>query len=258
MVSRLTVLGCSGGIAQNLRTTSLLLDDDILIDAGTGVADLSLNALAKIDNIFLTHSHLDHIVSLPFLLDSVGAGRTYPVTVYALTETIEILKSHIFNNSIWPDFSRIPSPQQPFVAFRAISVGEHIDLKSRRITALPANHTVPAVGYTITCNESTIAFSGDSGPCERFWLALNDAPNLTHLILETSFTNEDQYLADLSRHYCPATLADAIMALRQRPEIWISHLKPGQAQQIMAQLTTDEGMRKQHPTALSVGQILSF
>ena len=43
---KLRVLGCSGGIGgRHLRTTSLLVDNDILIDAGTGVGDVSLAEL---------------------------------------------------------------------------------------------------------------------------------------------------------------------------------------------------------------------
>ena len=115
MSSQLQILGCSGGIGGDLRTTSLLLDDDILIDAGTGVCDLSLDAMAKIDWVFLTHSHLDHILSLPLLLDSVGAKRSKPVHVYGLPETVATLKQHIFNGKIWPDFSVIPTAEKPFM-----------------------------------------------------------------------------------------------------------------------------------------------
>jgi len=258
MPSQLVTLGCSGGIDQHLRTTSLLLDQDILIDAGTGVGDLPLDALAKIDTVFITHSHLDHIAALPLLLDSVGALRTQPVQVYALEETIDALKTHVFNDIIWPDFSRIPSPQQPFVVLDALTVGQSLDLGARRITALPANHSVPAVGYAITANESTIVFSGDSGPCEAFWSTVNTFDDLKHLIIETSFTDRDFVLANLSQHYCPRSLAQAVEALTRNPQIWISHLKPGQGDQIMTELNDYERLGRLRPLALKTGQILSF
>jgi ribonuclease BN (tRNA processing enzyme) len=107
---KVRILGCSGGIGgRHLRTTSMLVDHDILIDAGTGVADLSLAELAMIDHVFITHSHLDHIASLPLMIDSIADMRDKPLTVYATDSTLEILKNHIFNWAIWPDFSEIPS-----------------------------------------------------------------------------------------------------------------------------------------------------
>ncbi|NBR27754.1 MAG: 3',5'-cyclic-nucleotide phosphodiesterase, partial [Betaproteobacteria bacterium] len=145
---RLRVLGCAGSIGGfHNRTTSFLLDDDVLVDAGTGVGDLSLAELTLIDHIFITHSHLDHINSIAFMVDSVGALRPKPVTIHALGATITALKKYIFNWEIWPDFTVIPNADQPFMRYEEVSVGEVIDLGGRKITVLPAVHTVPAVGY---------------------------------------------------------------------------------------------------------------
>ena len=101
---KLRILGCSGGIGGDLRTTSMLLDDDVLIDAGTGVGDLSIGALAAIDHIFLTHSHMDHVACVPFVADTVGWLREKPITVHATRATLDILKEHLFNWKLWPDF----------------------------------------------------------------------------------------------------------------------------------------------------------
>ena len=121
---RLRVLGCSGGIGgRHLRTTSFLLDSDILIDAGTGVGDLTLAELSQIDHIFVTHSHLDHVTSIPFLVDTVGGMRSKPLTVYTTRATIEILKNHLFNWAIWPDFTEIPTPEAPFLRYQEIELG---------------------------------------------------------------------------------------------------------------------------------------
>src|SRR5437763_1078457 len=101
---KIRVLGCSGGIGGRLRTTALLVDEDILLDAGTGVGDLSLESLAKIDHIFVTHSHLDHVTSIPFLVDTVCWMRKRPIVVYGIRETLDILRAHLFNWKLWPDF----------------------------------------------------------------------------------------------------------------------------------------------------------
>jgi ribonuclease BN (tRNA processing enzyme) len=137
---KLRVLGCSGGIGGNLRTTSFLLDRDVLIDAGTGVTELSLAELALIDHVFVTHSHLDHVACIPLLVDSVGFMRDRPLTVYASEATLEILRQHIFNWKIWPDFSEVPNARQPYMRYQAIELGVPTVLSGRKITSIPANH----------------------------------------------------------------------------------------------------------------------
>ena len=112
---KLRILGCSGGIGGNLRTTSMLLDNDVLIDAGTGVGDLSVAELCMIDHVFVTHSHLDHIACIPLMVDSVGYMRDKPLTLHATEATLEILRQHIFNWKIWPDFTQIPNGKQPYL-----------------------------------------------------------------------------------------------------------------------------------------------
>jgi glyoxylase-like metal-dependent hydrolase (beta-lactamase superfamily II) len=140
----------------------MLLDNDILVDAGTGVGDLSLTELSLVDHIFLTHSHLDHIASIPFMVDTVGGMRDRPLTIWAVPGTLEILRDHIFNWRIWPDFAQIPSPEKPFLRYREIQVGDTIELQKRRLTALPANHVVPAVGYQLDSGKGSLVFTGDT------------------------------------------------------------------------------------------------
>src|SRR5712692_1323879 len=121
---KLRILGCSGGIGgRHLRTTSMLLDNDILIDAGTGVADLSLTELSLIDHVFLTHSTVDHIPSIPFMVDTVGGISNQPLTLCAVPGTLEILRNHIFHWRICPDFAKITSPEKKFLRYREIQVG---------------------------------------------------------------------------------------------------------------------------------------
>ena len=119
---QLRILGCSGGIGGDLRTTSMLLDHDTLIDSGTGVGDLSINELAQIDHIFVTHSHMDHVATIPFIADTVGWMRDRPLTVHATRETLAILREHLFNWKLWPDFSQIPSATNPVMRYEAVSL----------------------------------------------------------------------------------------------------------------------------------------
>jgi ribonuclease BN (tRNA processing enzyme) len=237
---KLRVLGCSGGIGGNLHTTSFLLDQDILIDAGTGVNELSLSELSKIDHIFITHSHLDHIVCIPLLIDSVGFMRERPVTLYARAETLDILKTHIFNWKIWPDFSEIPNAQQPFMRYQEIEVGEVINLHGRKITALPANHVVPSVGYCLDSGTNSLVFSGDTTTHDPLWKAVNKIKNLRYLIIETAFSNSERDLAILSKHLCPSLLAEELKKFKGKAKIYITHLKPGEMELIMDEVNHGE------------------
>jgi ribonuclease BN (tRNA processing enzyme) len=228
----LRVLGCSGGIGTNDRTTSFLLDDDILIDAGTGVEDLSLEELAKVDHVFITHSHLDHIAALPFLVDSVGTKRTAPLMVHALPETIAALRAHIFNWVIWPDFSEIPHYSKPLMRFSPLAVGATIAIKGRLVRCLPASHTVPAVGYQITTQQGNTVFSGDTGPNDSFWQMINRVPNLINLVIETAFADREEDLAVLAKHLSPSQLGQELGKLTGQPSIYVTHLKPIDAEEI--------------------------
>jgi len=233
---RIRVLGCSGGIGAGRRTTSLLVDDDILIDAGTGVGELALEALKRIDHVFLTHSHLDHHAALPMLLDTVGAARTRPITVHAQEATLAALRTHVFNNVIWPDFSRIPTPEKPFMSYALLPPGGEAVLGVRRIRSAPVTHTVPAVGYIVRGNNGSLAFSGDMTVNDGFWTALNACDDLRHVIVETSFLDADEELARISAHLCPSMLAGELRKLRPGPQVHITHLQPGFEDGIMAEI----------------------
>jgi len=254
---KLRVLGCSGGIGgRHLRTTSLLVDHDILIDAGTGVADLSIGELAVIDHVFLTHSHLDHIASLPLMIDTVADRRHTPLTVYGSAAVLDILRRHIFNWAIWPDFAEVPNADTPLMRYQAIELGQVVTLDGRRITALPAEHTVPAVGYRLDSGAGSLVFSGDTGICDPFWGAVNRIANLKHLIIECAFSNREQRLAELSKHLCPNMLAAELQKLERACEIHVTHLKPGQIDLTMEEIERCLGDFK--PRMLQNNQVLEF
>ncbi len=253
---KLRVLGCSGGIGGNCRTTSLLLDHDVLIDAGTGLGDLSLAEMSVIDHIFITHSHLDHIACLPILVDSVGLMRDKPLLIHATAETLAILQRHIFNWEIWPDFAEIPNMHQPVMRYEEIKPGETVEIGGRKITPLPVNHVVPAVGYQIDSGEASLVFSGDTTTCDAFWQEVNRIRNLRYLIVETAFSDADKELAVLSKHLCPSLLAEELSKLHLRPEIFITHLKPGEVELTMKEI--GECVRGFAPGILQNGQEFEF
>ena len=234
---KVRILGCSGGIGgRHLRTTSMLVDHDILIDAGTGVGDLSLAELTQIDHVFITHTHLDHLACLPFMVDTVGEMRDKPLTVYGQQATIEILHNHIFNWSVWPDFTEIPSSERPYMRFETIRIGQEMKFGWRAITALPANHTVPAVGYHLDSGNGSLVFTGDTTICPELWPEVNKIINLRYLIIETAFSNLEKKLAVMSKHLCPSMLAEELTHLQRSVELFITHLKPGQIELTMQEV----------------------
>ena len=194
---KVRVLGCSGAIAKDCRTTSFLIDRDILIDAGTGVGDLTLDEMRSVDHVFLTHSHLDHVAALPLMVDAVAAQRDKPLQIHALAGTIAALKAHIFNDVIWPDFSRIPTPQAPFISFHEIGVGQTLQINRKLLEVLPAVHTVPAVGYAITAGTGCWVFSGDTERNPALWARVNEL-DVAMLVIETAFSNREKDLARLA------------------------------------------------------------
>ena len=233
---KVKVLGCSGGIGAGLRTTSLLVDDDILIDAGTGVGDLSMDALITIEHIFITHAHLDHIACIPFLVDTVMGLRATPFTVHATAETLAVLKEHIFNWKVWPDFNVIPNSATPFLQYSEVFLGQASTIGDRKITVLPAHHAVPAVGYQIDSGQHSLVFSGDTTSCDALWKEVNKIDNLKYLLIETSFSNSEIALAKMSKHLCPSMLAHELRQLTMPAEVYITHLKPGEGDMIIQEI----------------------
>lgn len=254
---RVRILGCSGGIGgRHLRTTSMLVDHDILIDAGTGVGDLSLAELALIDHVFLTHSHLDHIACLPFIVDTVGDMRNRPLTVHATEATLEIVQAHVFNWAIWPDFSEIPTKDAPFLRYSKIELGSPVKIDGRSFAAVPANHTVPAVGYHLDSGKASLVFSGDTTVNDELWKVVNKIGNLRYLIIETAFSNREKQLAVASKHLCPSMLADELLKLQREAEIFITHLKPGQVELTMQEL--EENIGEYKPRMLQNNQVFEL
>lgn len=231
------MLGCAGGIGGRERfTTSLWLDDDILLDAGTGLTSLDLDQLVRIDHVFLTHCHLDHVTGLAFLLDTVQGKRTGPVTVHATEKVIDSLKKHLFNWTLWPDFAAIPNKETPALRWEPIEPGTTIDLNGRLLTPYPVNHTVGSAAYWVRNKKDGFLFTGDMCSTPTLWASVIREKKLSKVIVDCSFPNSEFDLAAASMHFCPRSLIDDIRAVGNTVEFLIYHLKPGQEDLIMGEL----------------------
>jgi len=254
------VLGCAGAIAKGHRTTSFLVNNAVLVDAGTGLGDLKLEEMARIDHVLLTHAHLDHIAALPLMLDAAAALRHSPVTVHALPETIDALQRHVFNGLIWPDFTVLPSVEHPFLVFEPFRLGQVLQVGGLHVEVLPASHTVPAVGLAVAAHAGAPhwVFSGDTDCHPPFWQRINQLP-VGMLVIETAFSDREASLAAISQHLCPRTLADclALMSPQASYPVCITHAKPAEAALVMSEIAEFNQTRQAAGLALLTIQALA-
>ncbi len=252
----LQILGCAGGIGgKEPYTTCLLIDEDILLDAGTGLARLSIEQLVKIDHIFISHSHLDHVAGLALLIDAVFGKRETAITVHATAEVLFALKTHIFNWSIWPDFSSLPNAEQPVMQYREMAVGSSLQLGGRTISSHAVNHIAGSVGYWARTKNAGFLFTGDMATTPSLWQQLGRKPGLRMVIVDCSFPNAEVELAQVSRHFCPSALIADIKDVPENVEFFIYHLKPGQEEHIMAELSQ---IKERRFKALNTGDSFTF
>ena len=234
----------------------MLVDDDVLIDAGTGIGDLELHDLDSIRHVFLTHAHLDHIAGLPMLADRVfDENFAVPLTVYAREETLRAVQDHLFNDVIWPDFASLPTPQNPMLRYHVCSPGDTISIDHREFYAVDVMHSVPSLGFTVQNSGGAFAVSGDTKTNETLWPVLNACNDLRVLVIEVSFPDEMQDLAANSGHYTPKTLTEDLRRLRHDPEIWLTGMKPGEEDKIFDQVR--KAAPEKNIQMLSRGTVLS-
>ncbi len=231
----LKILGASGSKTKLTGTSSFQIYKDILVDAGNVINTLGEEAL-NINHIFLTHSHSDHIIDLPFIIEAFFEQRTEPLTIYASKETIESIKMHTFNNKIWPDFTKINliGKKEKSLILKEIKVDEPIKIGSYTFTAFQANHIPGSFGFVIIKkNLSGYLISGDTYKNEKMWEIINNNNKIKSIIVECSFPSRMSKLAEESKHLTPKILNDELKNLKRDDiQIFICHLKPLHYEQI--------------------------
>ncbi len=224
---RLKVLGAYGASDAEHNLTGYLIDDWLAIDAGTLTSKLSFAQQARIQAVFVTHSHADHIRDLPHLIQNRFAQTTGPLTVFAAKDVMEILCNNIFNGVVWPDFSNLISPLtgKPTVQYRAITSGKRITFGDVTLTAVPVEHQIPASGVIVELNGQAITFTGDTGPTQEIWKRTNKTSHIVAVVTEASFPNDQQSLADETAHLSPQTFGDELKKITVDAPVYASHRK---------------------------------
>lgn len=223
---KVRVLGCHGGELPGCRTTCFLVDERVAIDAGALTGVLPLERLLSVDDIFLTHSHFDHVKDVPLLTDLLVGRRDTPLRVHGPAACMRTLASSVFNDALWPDFTRIPSPEEPILQLVEEPALTPVRSGALTFTAVPVNHPVDSVGYVVEKGDRAIGFSGDTGPTEQFWQEVNRREGIQAVFVELSFPNRLQWLADLSGHFTPGSLREELKKLEHDVPVLLYHLKP--------------------------------
>jgi cAMP phosphodiesterase len=235
---KVKILGCSGSEAVGHNPPGLLVNDVMMLDAGTITAALSNVSQRKITDILISHTHLDHIKSLLFLADNIIGYVTKPVNIRAIPEVIDAIKKHLMNDIIWPDFTKIPTAQHPVLTYKPLSTAKWVSIAGMRVKAIPMNHPVPAVGFLVSDKNASILYSADTGPNELLWKEAVKAKNLKGIIVDTSFPNSLEGIANASGHFTPKQLHNDLTRARIGSDvpIYIYHIKPVHTQRVLSDL----------------------
>lgn len=206
--------------------TSFLIDGHLALDAGSITQALPIGEQHRINKIVVTHSHLDHTASIPFLVENTFGDHEGGLEILVTPQVMQAVKLHLFNNDTWPDFTRIPNDMAPAMRISQVEPRQPFEVNGLRLTPVPVSHIVPTHGYVVEDETSTVIFTSDTGPTDEIWEVANRLPRLSAIIVEVSFPSRLQAVADVSLHLTPTTLAKELSKLRRDTAVYLYHLKP--------------------------------
>jgi ribonuclease BN (tRNA processing enzyme) len=224
---RLKVLGAYGASDAEHNLTGYLLDDWLAVDAGTLTSKLSFAQQSRIQGVFITHPHADHIRDLPHLILNRFAQSTPPLIIFAARDVMDLLMKNVFNGIVWPDFSTViaPSTNKPVVMYRPLAPGKKIVFNGVSLTAVAVDHQIPASGVIVEMGGQGIVFTGDTGPTQKIWKQANNTSNVVAVVTEASFPNDQQQLADDTAHLTPQTFGEELKKITVDAPVYASHRK---------------------------------
>lgn len=233
---KLRVLGCSGGSVKGRFLSCFLLNDEIALDAGGLTGPLTLEEQLRVRHVVVSHTHLDHNVGLPFFVDNVFGHIEHAIVVYGTSTVMESLRRHMFNDELWPDFTKLPSPESPTLRFQEIHPEAPFSVAGLTFSAVEVDHLTPTVGFLVEDASGSILYTSDTGPTERVWEVAASKDNLKCVITEVSFANADDELARASGHMTAEILAGELKKLNRKIPVLVTHTKPGHLPRIRKEL----------------------
>ncbi len=218
--------------------TSYVIDDALAIDAGSIGLALEPEAMERIRDVVITHTHIDHLASLPLLIAEVFDALDRPITVHATPEVVQVLRKHIFNNLVWPDFEKIDllGGSGPSLVYQETYADEPFRIGDYKLRLVPVNHTVPTVGVFVERGTVAVGFTSDTYVTDRFWQVANREPGLRAVFVDVSYPNEMESLAEMARHLTPNSLEADLRKLDREIDIFAVHIKPSSRETVWRQL----------------------
>lgn len=253
---RIQVLGGHGGLAKGHSTTSFLIDDTLLIDAGAVASTLAISDQAKIQNILISHAHLDHIKDLAFICDNCFGMKSSPFHVYTHETVKKIIMNHLFNETIWPDFTKLPSASSPTIEFNSVNPEEAFTVGDFKVMAIKVQHPNDAMGFIIEKAQTAVLFTLDTASTNRIWEVAKGYKNLRAIFTEVSFPNSLEQVAIASDHHTAKSLELEIKKMPKSIPIILTHLKPNFRSVIMREI--DELRESRIQVLEEDGQVFQF
>jgi cAMP phosphodiesterase len=254
---KVKILGCSGSETIGHKPPGFLVNDVMMLDAGTITAALSIEAQSMITDILISHTHLDHIKSVMFLADNIIGRIKKPVKIHGIPKVLDAIRKYLMNDIIWPDFTKIPTPKNPVLAYAPMPLGRTVSIAGLKVKAIPMNHPVPAVGFLVSDGKSSFLYSADTGPNEGLWKEAAKTKNLSAVIVDTSFPNSLDNIATLSGHFTPAQLHQDLVNARIgfNVPVYIYHVKPVHQKKVISELM---GLGRRNVKILVEGKTYNF
>ena len=224
---KIRVLGAYGAEGLTERPSALLVNERTLVDAGSVTGALTVPEQLAIEHVLVSHAHLDHIVGLAFLTETLACiDATRPITLTSVAPVVEALRTGVFNNVVWPDFARIPSAGTPIVKYRALVEEAEQRVGDLWVTPVGVTHTVPTTGFIVHDGSRGFIYSGDTGPTTALWQAARGLTGIRAVILECAFPNRLGALAEAAKHLTPRLVERELDKLPPDVPVWIFHIKP--------------------------------
>jgi ribonuclease BN (tRNA processing enzyme) len=226
------------GPGQHQFLTSYRINDTLAIDAGSlGLAGTAQEQ-ARIKHVLITHTHMDHIASLPILVENAYEGKDNCVTVHGSEATLSCLGKDVFNDRVWPDFLRLSTDQITLLKTALLESEKPIELEGLRITPVPVDHVVPTFGFVVEEKNAAVVIVGDTGPTDAIWEHANRTANLKAVFLEATFPESMAALADASKHLTPALFAREVQKLKPPALVVAVHIKARFQAEVIRELQT--------------------